>query len=153
MSEIKANIRALADNLKSNLTIDPVTGVATPSDDWYASNLPEGLTVDTYKQLTEHNTDVLAAADLATGELGIETMKTHKDLQRVTMTLPLVGKDTINVVQDRTFDARNVKTGETTVKYGRTTASLDIYAADNGRGELKKVREHLYSVAASELAD
>lgn len=153
MSEIKTNIRELADKLKTNLVIDPATGVASVPEEWYVQNLPEGLSADTYKQLSEHNTDVLAAAALANGEAAIDAFKKNKELERVSLSLPLVGKDTIGVVTDRTYNARNVQSGEVTVKYGRTSASFDIYAADNGRGDLKKIREHLYSTAAAALAD
>ena len=153
MSEIKSNIRELADKIKGELSIDPATGVATVSEDWYVNNLPEGLTAETYVALTNHNTDVLTAAALANGEAAIDAFKKHKELDRVSLSLPMVGKDSIGVVTDRNYNARNVQTGEVSVKHGRTTASLDIYAADNGRGELKKVREHLYATASAALAD
>lgn len=126
--EIKASTRALADSLKAAMTMGS-NGAATTEADWYASTLPEGLTIDLRKQFQNHDSAVMAAQAVALGELGIPFMKENPEVQQVSASLA-VGGDTIS-----TDIVREYQHGKTTT-YGHVISAYTHNAAGANRGEL-----------------
>lgn len=152
MSEIKQDTLDLAKTLKGAITIGE-NGVATIKEGTYVENLPEGLTEDHVKQLQGYHSALGAAGTLALGELGVPYLKKHKEVDRIELTVPAVGKDTL----DFTFDRQKVVTvpkkdgpNEEKTVYGASTFRHSEYST-RPRGELSKVKDHLYELAAKQL--
>lgn len=150
MSDIRQETRDLAVRLKSAISIDPKTGLATIKDGTYQEHLPEGLTVEHVKALQLHNSNVAAAATLALGEEAIPLMKKHKDLERVSLEIPAVGKDKFEVVIDRHQVGRNPADGKEIDTYGATRVKYVTYGV-KPRGEMGKVRAQLAALAMDAL--
>lgn len=148
--EIKAEIVQLADKIKKEITIDGSTGVATVPKELYANTLPDGLTVDTIKQLQDHNSQFAAASYMALGEASIPVMKKHKDLDRSTLDIPTVGKDHFSLTFDRSGEVRAPGGGDPKTVYGTGRVAFNMYGTKN-RGELSKVRDMLSEKAAAAL--
>jgi hypothetical protein len=149
MSEIKKDVTDLAKVLKGKITIGD-NGVATVKEGTYIELLPEGVTEDTVKALQAHNSTLVAAAALATGELGIDYMKKHKDVAAVELTIPTVGKDSLDITVKREKHGINPSNKEPIVSYGNVSAGFSIYST-RPRGELGKVKEHLAGLALKAL--
>lgn len=78
------NIRAIADALKPAIEIDPTTGIATAAtaEDIFTQFLPDTITLDTVKDVQGAMLDFAAAQTLAHGELQINHLKKHTELDR-----------------------------------------------------------------------
>lgn len=92
---------------------------------------------------------VVAGTALATGELAVDKMskKVHKDVQAFTATWNIAkGADVTHTVL-RDFEARAPGKEETIIKHGRLETQLDIRGSKPKSGELKAIREALYTQA------
>ncbi len=152
MSELKQEVLDLSQTIAKGLTLDTKNNTVTAAEGLYESILPEGITMDYLERVQAHNTDVIAATQLAVGRIAIPAMHKHADLNKVTLSLPTVGKDTFDFAFDR---SRQVRDGAPTdkdagmkTKYGASTVSVDIYGAGS-RGSLAAVKA-LLSVEATE---
>lgn len=141
MNEIKQDTKDLAEKVKQGLSINK-EGAVTVQEGLYEKTLPDGLTIGQVKAVHDHHSNMVAASALAVGELALPIMKKNSSLERVEATIPIVGRDTMTVVTQRSKEGRNPTNGETTMTWGRTTVGVDFHASGN-RGELKKVRNHL----------
>ena len=111
----------------------------------YTGNLPDSLPVSLVKELREYDGLFIAAARLAHGEEAIVAMKKHPELERSSITIPMTGKDVLELTFDR---SRSVPNGEgaTRLAYGIPTANLSLYAT-KPRGLNVKVKQHLAAKA------
>jgi hypothetical protein len=143
MSDIKKPVTDLAAAFKKEITLDAKTGIATITPDTYEKLLPATITKESIEALQEYNSNVVAAATLALGELSIPAMKKHKDLDDVKLEIPMIGKDTLNVSFARARQVPNPQRGDgdpaTLTKFGSASVSFDMYST-GPRGELKKVK-------------
>lgn len=125
-------------------------GVADISADTYEATLPEGKSMAELKEYNDHRDVVVAAATLALGELSVPYFQANKDAQQVSVSIP-VYKDNINVVVQRTKELP----ASTYLPEGKTVygASRTQYVANGAvnRGELKKVKSHLNTIAEAAL--
>jgi hypothetical protein len=151
-SKIKPEVTALSDVFTKAMTLkisdDKKSGVIEIADGAYVDNLPEGINKDMVSKLQAYNSTVAASAALAVGTMANAAIKKNKELDRVTMTLPTVGKDFFEVVNDRSREVRDVSTGNTSIKFGNVSVSHKMYAA-RARGQLKEVREMLAEQATA----
>jgi hypothetical protein len=149
---VKQDIINIAAAIKKDMTLDAKTGVITVNKDLYERLLPEGLTKDTIELVQQHNTEFAAAAGLAIGEVAIPAMKKHKELERVSVSIPTVQKDAFNLNFDRSRQVpdRNAEGGGTKTKFGSLGVEFQMYGAKS-RGQLGKVKEHLSSLALDAL--
>lgn len=147
--EIKQDTKDLAKTLKGKITIGD-NGVATVKEGTYVELLPEGITEDTVKKLQAHNSHLVAAAALATGELAIDYLKKHKSVAAVELSMPTTGKDTLDITVKRDKQVTNPQTKEASTVYGAVTAGFSIYST-RPRGELAKVKDHLADLALKAL--
>lgn len=139
-ADIKPEIRDLAARIKDNIAIEGNT--ASVDKDLFVRLLPEGVTEDMVKRYQEHTTQVIAATSLALGQAAIPAMKKHKDLDNLTLNMPLVGKDNLQVNFKRQDEVGAPGAAEKTTKFGVVSAKMQIYGTKT-RGEFAKVREEL----------
>lgn len=151
MSEVKQEVKDLSEKIKKEIKIDTKTGIATISETLYKDNLPEGMTIDNVKAVQDYNSRIVAATGLALGEASIPVMKKHKELEFTELTLPIV-KDTASFTFDRQSTSRNPTDGSEVIKHGALSVKYVTSGAGTSKGELKKVRAHLFESAAAALA-
>lgn len=141
MSNIKPEIRSLADSLKEGMKFED--GIFKLDDNTYEKTLPEGLTMDMVEKHQDHTTDLVAALGLALGERSNEVFKEDKRLEETSVEIT-AGKDIIGGVYQRSREVRagiSADSGKT-VKYGILSMKVGVNAHAN-KGSLKKVRNHL----------
>jgi len=146
---VPAHVEEMAARLRAGtkvVTVD-TNGKPTLTQDAYERTL-EGtdLTMDLLKKAYDHTLTATAALGLVFGEESEAAMAANKELDRTTVTIPVVGRDNIQFVYDRTATSINPKTKEPTVSHGRLHASYTVYGARN-RGAFAEVRKHLASRA------
>lgn len=154
-SEIKANIRAIADTIKDNIKLDNHTGVFTVAADLVTEKLmPEGLTAEQFKASLDHVDNVMAGSRLAFGEVSIDAMKKHKKLETTQIEIPLVGKNNYSATMTRSKEVTDLKnpSGPKMTVHGSIREKLELSCLGNG-GELGKVHRHLKNLAKEALAD
>lgn len=138
----------------SKTKIDPATGQSVLPADFLGSILPEGLTVENLVAANKFISTAVPAASNAWGEACVEYKKTEdKDNKHnnLSLTVPIVGKDKLEINYRHQREVRNPQTQETSIKYGTVTATYDMYATGDN-GEFAKVKT-LISQQASALAD
>lgn len=146
LEKVPANVIELAGAIKSGLTFD-AEGVGSAADDLFEKNLPEGLTLDTVKQVQDTVLNFADATTLALGEAGLKHLQDNKDLKSVSVKIK-AGRDAISSEFFREVDRRNPANGETFKKYGTATTKLSS-GVGAGRGNYKKIQEDLSSRAAA----
>lgn len=148
-SEIKADVTDLAKVLKGKIKIGD-NGHATIEDGTYVSLLPEGIDEAAVKKLQGFHSTLAAATTLATGELAVPYLKKNKDVNVVELSLPMVGKDTLDVTIKREKAGINPSTKEATLTYGAASTGFSVYST-RSRGEMAKVKSHLAELALKSL--
>lgn len=148
-TEIKSDVVELSKTLKGKIKIGD-NGVATIEAGTYTSLLPEGVSEDTVKKLQGFHSELAAAATLATGELAVPYLKKNKDVGSVDLSIPMVGKDTLDVSIKREKVVTNPTSKAQTTVYGAATAGFSVYST-RPRGEMLKVKSHLAELAMKAL--
>jgi hypothetical protein len=148
-TEIKSDIVSLSKTLKGKITIGE-NGVAVVEPGTYVALLPEGISEDSVKQLQSFHSELAAAATLATGELAVPYMRKNKGVASVELSIPMVGKDALDVSIKREKTVINPSTKEHSTVYGAATAGFTVYST-RPRGEMAKVKSHLAELAMKAL--
>lgn len=158
-SNIKEDVIELSKAIKPHLKIteepnDPSRGLAVIEGDVYVANLPEGVTVDLIKKVQAYDSLFIAGTTHAFGEAGIKHLEKHKGQDRVTLSVPTVGKDTMDfdLRRSSTYPSPQGKPGETITKFASVTAVHTVHGTRN-IGDLKKVKTHLAELGAKHLAN
>lgn len=149
-TDIKPEIRNLADQLKSEMNVGDA-GIAEVPKEAYEKSLGDGLTMDIIKQVQQHNADFVAATGLALGEVGMAAMKKNKELDQVSIEIP-VHKDSVAGVFARSKQVPDGN-GGMQAKHGVLSMRYTTSGAAGSKGSLKKVRQHLADEAKAALAD
>jgi hypothetical protein len=148
-SKIKERTLALAEKIADSIKIDKTTGVGLSEGKVYEDNLPEGITIDTVKNINSYDADFVAAGTLAFGKLSIDAMKTSKKLEHTNIEIAM-GNNVTSVGFDRTRVYTNSlgKEGEPDkiTKYGVATTTFEVRAGKNS-GDLKHARRELNALA------
>ncbi len=147
MSDIKPEVLELSKKLKAGITITK-DGSASVADGIYEQNLPEGVSMDTLKEIQKHNNTFIAAAAHAFGTEAIGTMKKNAEVSAVSLSIPTVGKDSLDLSIQRERPIPNANGEGTTVKYGSLQAKYNMYGAGS-RGQLLKVKQELSEAASA----
>ncbi len=147
MSEIKPEVLELATKLKAGITISK-GGEATITEGLYEQTLPESISMETLKEIQKHNSTFIAAAGHAFGESAIGVMKKNAEVSAVSVSIPTVGKDTLDLTFQRERQIPNAGGEGTSVKYGSLQAKYNMYGAGS-RGQLLKVKQELSEKAAA----
>lgn len=141
-------VNQLADTLKAEMNLGD-NGVIEVTKDAFEKTLPEGLTMETYIESHNHRDNVLAAMGKVTGEIGVEAMKTDKDLKQVTASMA-IHKDTMASTFQRERQIPNAE-GGTSTSYGLLRSNYMANGAAN-KGSLKKVKAHLSALGREAFA-
>lgn len=96
---------------------------------------------------------VTAAANLATGNVGIATMKANKDINQLSATFGLAKNAEITSTVKRQFETSPPgKPEEKKTHYGRVDSSITIKGSKSGDTSLlRQVRDQIYTKGESEL--
>lgn len=156
MSEVKvpADVLELSKKAKAAMKVDG--GVINLEDEFYAGTLPEGITMDTVKELQKHDTNFVSAIGHAFGQASIEAMKKDKQLEETQITTNL-GKDVVGGVFRRSYEKslgipKDGEERKTETAYGQLNMSYKKHGSAGSRGSLKKVRDSLNAEARAALA-
>ncbi len=147
MSEIKQDVLDLAAKLKAGITVAK-DGSATATEGLYESVLPEGVTMDQLKAIQTHNNTFIAAAAHAFGNESIGVMKKNAEVTQVTLSIPTVGKDSLDLSFQRERTIPNANGEGNSVKYGSLQAKYSMYGTGS-RGQLLKVKQELSEAASA----
>ncbi len=146
MSEVKKptltdSVLELSKKLAAGLSIDKDTGAGTATADLYNTTLPEGLTKDIVKAVSEHNTNFVAAGAHAFGMMAVDAMAKNKKLENASVTIPMGHRDSVthNLARSKTFINQMSENKDEVTHYGKMTSTLEVRAGKNG-GQLKAAR-------------
>ena len=152
---LKPETQKIADAFAKSFKIgDVVEGTATASidKDAYVDNLPEGITKEIVEKINEYDTSVASALANTLGLAAIPEIKKNKNLDRVTVTLPTVGKDSFSATFDRERQVpsrdENNKPNGTRPSYGVVNVEHTMYGTRN-RAQLANVKKMLAEKATS----
>lgn len=157
MSEIKPEVLDLAKVLKGGMPVAK-DGNGTPSENLYTGTLeegvrkhlpeavntalPEGAILEVLNAEQKHRSVFTAAGGLAFGENSLDVMKKNAEVSQTSISIPMIGKDTLNYTFQRERPIPNANGEGTTVKYGSLSTKFDMYGAGS-RGQLLKVKQDL----------
>lgn len=149
---LKDETLALAAKLEEGFAIDKKTGVITETSDLYEINLPEALTMQAVKEVSDYNATFVAAGTVAFGRMAVDAMKGHKDLQAITGEFKMGVKDklSMNIERSKEYTNHLSGNGEKTIKFGVTTTTYEVRAGKNA-GQLKAARAMISEMATSKL--
>lgn len=149
--ELKPEVIALAAALTNKMSFDKANAAVVVEKDAYTSTLPEHLTAEVVKQVSDHNVTFVAAGAKAFGDMAQAAMVEDKKIDRLTATFPMTGKDKTEMSYDRTVTTPNLAVpGESITKFGVLKAKV-TFAADNNAGQYKAVRSQLKELAEAAL--
>lgn len=149
-NEISQDVQNLATELKGKITIGD-KGVATIDKAAYKELLAaEGIEVASAEKLQHLHSRLAPAAVMATGELSVPYLKKHKDIEKVELSMPMLGKDSLDVTIKRSKEVRSPQSGEVSTVYGAASAGFSVYST-RPRGEMAKVKDHLAGLAMKAL--
>lgn len=86
-NEALAKHRELADAIKKTLKVEGPQIVETESHQAYNSNLPEGITPETVKEISKYNQQYLKASTLAVGEVAADAFQKDRELKELSATV------------------------------------------------------------------
>lgn len=162
MSESKLNLTttvefdpallAHKDKMAEHVTKDTATGTVTVAKEFFVNNMPENVTVDTYKAAMAYRDLNINAAALLSTELGVGMLKENKDLQRVNFLMPTMGHSKLEggIKRENRYPDGN---GGMTTALGGMAAFAYTDSSSRGAGELKSIKKYLTEIAAANLSD
>lgn len=146
------DVEGMSGILQKDIVVDGKAGTAMAKDTLYKDNLPEGITMETVKAISDYNTTFVAAGAHAFGVVATEAAKTHKKLEKVSIDIPMGFKDNVSYTFDRMKVVPNrFGNGEDITKYGVLHTSYEVRAGKNG-AQLKAARAVINELAAAALA-
>lgn len=125
--ELKASIKDMSDSILSGITID-AKGAGTSAPDAYEKHLPEGISTGIVKQVSEYNTDFVAASQHAFGVASVNAMKDASDIKSTHIDIPMGYKDNLHIKVSGAVELPNDK-GTT---YGDIETVLTVRSGANG---------------------
>lgn len=150
---VDESVLALSAKIEEGVKLDKKLGTGEQTSELFDENLPEGLTTEHVKSLTNYSTTFVAAGTHAFGKLAVEAMKGNKTLKEANISIRMAGKDTldINVLRSKEYSNPLVKDSEPVTKYGVVTAKYEVHAGAN-RAQLKVVRNTIAELAMAHLS-
>lgn len=140
-------VKALAESIKTGLSMDSQTGHVDAGDDIWEKNLPEDLDKETIKKVKDHEANFTAASYLAIGQLAVDAFKSNKDLQRTEGEIKMHGHDKVIVAIDRerTFPDPSSK-GSSVTKVAAGKVNFHNVAGRN-TGDMKAAMKEITRLA------
>jgi hypothetical protein len=129
----------IAKKLKGKLTIGE-DGYIETDKDLIKDLLPEGLTMDDIKKVQQFNSDVVAGAAHAVGEIGTPFLKKHVKVDNVHLKGLQIGRDKVrvNLARERTINAL----GKSHTHHGYLEAKFTSGSAGTSGAAFKRIRDH-----------
>lgn len=154
-ASFKPEVQELADKIAKGITIKK-TGESAIEENLYEAHLPEGMTMETVRDVRAYTSNFIAAGQHAFGVAAVDAMKKNDDLQKVTDTLGLGEKDTVTytVERNRTFMdhmGANKDNPKPILKHGVCSATVTMAGTAGSVGQLKIARTHVGAYAAKLL--
>jgi hypothetical protein len=154
MSKITADQKSsVRDILNSGIAPGP-DGVTVVEEGLYDRAVPLlGQTEEVMRDAKEVNEVFVSLTADVFGNKVLDQMEKHADLQQVTATIPMIGRDHVELSMLRSKEVRNVGTGETSTKYGVLDIGVKQAVGNKQAGELKKIRAGLSEDALKRLTE
>ena len=154
MSEIKAEVKAIADKIAKNLELDSVSGIISEKEKThsYKECLPESLTMDVVKEVADYNANFVAGGLMAAGEMAVKAMKKHNKLDEVSCRLKTSGRDYVDYDVKRQVTYKNSlqpEKGDIT-KMGVATVGYHVSAGKRS-GQLELAMTQIREMATAQL--
>lgn len=149
---VKPEVLEFSKSVQKELTCDAKTGIVTGDvQSVYDANLPEGITPDVVKKVSEYDAVAINGTVHAVGNIAIEAMKKNSGLERVTGDFTFGHRGALGVTVDRTKEVVNnfSPNKETMTKYGSISAEVK-YKAGRG-GQMTAVKKAIAAAAADAL--
>lgn len=151
-SKISETNLKLSETIKSGIKITKDHTVEIDPEA-YIKTLPENLSKEIVEQVNQHNSNFFAASSHAFGHTAVDHMAKHKDVEVLSASFPLLGKDTWNVGVDRKKTFPNPANPDQPIEsYGVISCKLEINEARLKVGQLKQVKLELGEAALKALA-
>jgi hypothetical protein len=151
VKELNPATAALAVLLADKFNYDKKENTINRADDTFTGTLPEDLTPAIVERVSEHYTTFAAASAKVYGDLAIKALTADEKLDRVSIEIPLTGKDSLSFSMDRSVTSPIPgKPGESVTKYGVLRPKFDFVAGNNS-GQLKLARTQLNELAEAAL--
>lgn len=125
MSEVKANVRTLADSLVSDYDFSADKGKVTfnGAEEKIKAALPEDMSMDVVQSVQGFLIDTAAAHALALGEVGLKELKKKGSINKITASTR-VGYSAVDAAFHRELSGTTA--GHDWSKKGKITSSLEI---------------------------
>lgn len=148
----------LANKIKEGMKYDKENNVINEVEEHsvYNKNLPEGVTPEVIKNITNYNSEFINAAHIAVGDMAADIFKQNKNIENTTANIGFFGpKDSISITANRKMEFTNsfAKPGEeqTVVKNLHLKGVVEI-KSNNGIG-LKKIKEEISQTFAGRFSN
>ena len=149
-TEIDTTILDFAAIAKKNISIDEV-GAMTINKEFITEALEsQELNEADMVKYQDFSTNLAAGLQLAGGEASIDYFSANAGVDVVSGGTKL-GRMDLDFDGKRTKEIRNVKTGETTTRYGAATASI-VYRKQQTKARVKRVSAFLSQLGEETLA-
>lgn len=149
--ETKNRAEIIRHEIKGQLNAEKTQ--VTASKQLFERLLPEDVTPTQVRAVLDALNDIYPAAQLALGEEAVAVMKKHKDVDKVGFSIPMPGRDRIDVSFDRSRtvpqrqDDGSMGSGK---MFGYSRVELNTFGTRN-RGQISAVKDHLSALAAKAL--
>jgi hypothetical protein len=138
---IRDHLDGIGQSLETNLD-HREAGVWNFQDTAFEQTLPDGLTMDTVKQVYEHTNDVIASATWTFGTHAEKELQENGQLDSATARLPIPGCGEVTIGYNRSMDMPG-ENGETETHYGETQVKLTTIGQGDAHEDLKTFRQEL----------
>ena len=164
MSEVKPEVVEYAAKLKKGITFKK-DGTPEVEEGLYEKNadadvrqflpeelnsvLPEGSAVQIKKAFQKYDSSLFIPGALkAVGDSSIDVMKKNAEVNQTSVTIPMIGKDSLNISFQRERQIPNPNGEGTNTKFGSVSVKFDMYSVGS-RGQLLKVKQELSEKATA----
>lgn len=140
-----AKNKELSDRIKAGLEVDGAKIKEKEKHKTYFDNLPEGLTEQTVKDMSEYNNKYVLGAHVAVGELAAEVFVKDKEIDLVDANVGFFGpkdKITMTVRRSKEYNGRSPNSKDDADKDLKVTKHLVMLSEVETSGSgIKKIRE------------
>lgn len=147
--KFREDITELEGKLKPLAIVDKAAATITLPAGAIFENAPEGVTEQTYENVKKFIDLTSNTLTKIGSELAVDLFKENKDLQQVTMQVPIHKKDAYEGVFNRTGQSRNVRTGEVTSYVGAIGTGRINVVSSRTQTEWVAIKNNMKSLAAA----
>lgn len=164
-TRVKQEIQDVSKTLAPTIKYDGATGIGVAAAGTYVAgydaglrnvdeslkDVPEGVPEKILAFNQQYNTNFLAGAAHAVGPAAMQLCQDNPGLNRVSVTIPMFGKDNVAITYDHVKQvpdkSEGAAEGATVAKHGSLRAQFDMYGEGGNRGQLAIVRDELSALA------